>query len=163
MHFARDVDLNLRPLPLPSHGHYLSLESTWDKRLLFASSRKLKGYTISRLFLREDLPLEARSTKMKRQTGAAPLLSSVSPGPLTKNSPATDDADGTVVCSDAVSGDTTPDAQPSTPNIIISWLLQDIMTPVNLLILNQTLTLLFILGLKASLTLNYGSSLITFL
>ena len=100
-----------RPRPL-----LIKVESTWDKRLLLASSRKLKGYTISRLFLREDLPLEARSAKMKRQTEAAPLLSSVSPGPLTKNSSATDDADGMVVCSDAVSGDATPDAQPSRPN-----------------------------------------------
>ena len=91
-----------RPRPL-----LIKLESTWDKKLPLASSRKLKGYTISRLFLREDLPPEARSAKTKRQTEAAPLLSSVSPGPLTKNSPATDDADGTVVCSDAVSGDTT--------------------------------------------------------
>ena len=103
-----NASLSAWPWPL-----LIKLESTCDKRLLLASSRKLKGYTISRLFLREDLPPEARSAKTKRQTEAAPLLSSVSSGALTKNCPATDDADGTVVCSDAVSGDTTPDTQPS--------------------------------------------------
>ena len=49
-----------RPRPL-----LIKLDSSWDRRLLLASCRKLKGYTTQKLFLREDLPPEARITKHK--------------------------------------------------------------------------------------------------
>ena len=49
-----------RPCPL-----LIKLDSSWDRRLLLASCRKLKGYTTHKLFLREDLPPEARITKYK--------------------------------------------------------------------------------------------------
>lgn len=45
-----------RPRPL-----LIKLDNYWDRRLLLAACRKLKGYSESRLFLREDLSPDARS------------------------------------------------------------------------------------------------------
>ena len=47
-----------RPRPL-----LIKLDNYWDRRLLLAACRKLKGYSESRLFLREDLPPDARSRR----------------------------------------------------------------------------------------------------
>ena len=51
-----------RPRPL-----LIKLDNSWDRRLLLSSCRKLKDYSVSRLFLREDLPPEAHSTKGREQ------------------------------------------------------------------------------------------------
>ena len=45
----------------------IKLENFWDRRLLLSSCRKLKDYNVNRLFLRENLPSEARSSKGKEQ------------------------------------------------------------------------------------------------
>ena len=55
-----------RPRPL-----LIKLDNYWDRRLLLSSCRKLKDYTVSRLFLREDLPPEARTTRSKGQAKKA--------------------------------------------------------------------------------------------
>lgn len=54
--------LSARPRPL-----LIKLDNYWDRRLLLSSCRKLKDYSVSKLFLREDLPPEARTSKSKGQ------------------------------------------------------------------------------------------------
>ena len=49
-----------RPRPV-----FIKLTSSWDRRLVLASKRKLKEFRISRLFLREDLSLEKRQKRRK--------------------------------------------------------------------------------------------------
>ena len=51
-----------RPRPM-----LIKLDNCWDRRLLLSSCRKLKDYSVSRLFLREDLPPEARTSRPKGQ------------------------------------------------------------------------------------------------
>ena len=51
-------DSHSRPRPV-----LIKLESCWDKRLLLAACRKLKGYSDHKRFIREDLPPEARNTR----------------------------------------------------------------------------------------------------
>ena len=53
-----EVNPQSRPRPV-----LIKLESCWDKRLLLASCRKLKGYSDHKLFIREDLPPEARANR----------------------------------------------------------------------------------------------------
>lgn len=53
-----EVNSQSRPRPV-----LIKLESCWDKRLLLASCRKLKGYSDHKLFIREDLPPEARANR----------------------------------------------------------------------------------------------------
>ena len=53
---------NARPRPM-----LIKLDNCWDKRLLLSSCHKLKDYSVSRLFLREDLPPEARTSRPKGQ------------------------------------------------------------------------------------------------
>ena len=61
--------------PDPSHTRprpvLIKLGSCWDRRLLLASCRKLKGYTKSKLFLREDLPPDARSSRPRGKNGVS--------------------------------------------------------------------------------------------
>ena len=57
---------NTRPRPL-----LIKVDNFWDRRLLLSSCRKLKGYSVSKLFLREDLPPEARTSKRKVQNKKA--------------------------------------------------------------------------------------------
>ena len=52
------TQLDARPQPI-----LIRLENCWDKRLLLSSCRKLKGYSSHKLFIREDLPPEARRRK----------------------------------------------------------------------------------------------------
>ena len=47
----------------------IKLDNCWDRRLLLSSCRKLKYYSVSRLFLHEDLPPEARTSRPKGQAG----------------------------------------------------------------------------------------------
>ena len=51
-----------RPRPM-----LIKLDNCWDRRLLLSSCRKLKDYSVSKLFLREDLPPEARISRPKGQ------------------------------------------------------------------------------------------------
>ena len=48
----------LRPRPV-----ILKLSSAWDRRLVLSTVRKLKGYAIKRIFIREDLSLEDRQKR----------------------------------------------------------------------------------------------------
>ena len=41
----------------------VKLCNVWDKRLVLASKSKLRGYTVPKVFLREDLPLEVRKAR----------------------------------------------------------------------------------------------------
>ena len=50
-----------RPRPV-----LIKLCNEWDRRILLASRRKLKDYRIKKVFLREDLPLEARKERAHR-------------------------------------------------------------------------------------------------
>ena len=52
------ADSHSRPRPV-----LIKLESCWDKRLLLAACRKLKGYSDHKLFICEDLPPEARNAR----------------------------------------------------------------------------------------------------
>ena len=54
----RSESTSARPRPL-----LIKLDNYWNRRLLLSSSRKLKEYTVSKLFLREDLPPEARTLR----------------------------------------------------------------------------------------------------
>ncbi len=66
-----------RPCPV-----LISLSTVWDRRLVLASRRKLKQFRISRLFIREDLPLEERQKRgMPSQPSALPALSPATPTP----------------------------------------------------------------------------------
>ena len=49
-----------RPRPI-----LIKLVNCWDKRLLLSSCRKLKEYTPHKLFIREDLPPDARKRYRK--------------------------------------------------------------------------------------------------
>ena len=53
-----DASSQARPRPV-----LIKLENCWDKRLLLAACRKLKGYSDHKLFIREDLPPEARISR----------------------------------------------------------------------------------------------------
>lgn len=60
------VTVSMSPRPL-----LIKLCNVWDKRLVLSSKRKLKDYSVSNVFLREDLSLEARKARaLKRQKGA---------------------------------------------------------------------------------------------
>ena len=57
-HVRKDSEAALgpqRPRPV-----LIKLDTVWNRRLVLASKRKLKGFRIERLFLREDLSVEAR-------------------------------------------------------------------------------------------------------
>ena len=60
-----------RPRPL-----LIKLDNYWDRRLLLAACRKLKGYSENRLFLREeDLSPDARSRRANsKQVQMEPTL-----------------------------------------------------------------------------------------
>ena len=45
----------------------MKLCSEWDKRLILSSKFKLKEYSVSKVFLREDLPLEVRQARAKQR------------------------------------------------------------------------------------------------
>ena len=55
-----------RPRPV-----LIKLCNEWDRRILLASRRKLKDYRIKKVFLREDLPLEARKERAHRYNGSS--------------------------------------------------------------------------------------------
>ena len=56
--------VSVRPRPL-----LIKLTSIWDKRLVLASKRVLKEYSVPRIFINEDLPLEVRRARaQKRQS-----------------------------------------------------------------------------------------------
>ena len=63
-----------RPRPV-----LIKLCNEWDRRILLASRRKLKDYRIKKVFLREDLPLEARKERAHRYNGSS--MSSKHPPP----------------------------------------------------------------------------------
>ena len=65
---------NTRPRPL-----LIKVDNFWDRRLLLSSCRKLKGYSVSKLFLREDLPPEARASKRKEQSKKASVEGALVP------------------------------------------------------------------------------------
>ena len=73
-----------RPRPL-----LIKLDNFWDRRLLLAACRKLKGYSDSRLFLREDLPPDARSRRTNTNTLKTASSESGS-SPRSKNSSLSD-------------------------------------------------------------------------
>ena len=76
-------DLNSQPHP---RSVLIKLESCWDKRLLLASCRKLKGYSDYKLFIHEDLPPEARAIRRaKYSSGSASTMSSASDPPTTSS------------------------------------------------------------------------------
>ena len=52
--------LHLEPL-------VIKLSSVWDKRLIMASVLKLRDYTISKLYIREDLSPEVRAARASRR------------------------------------------------------------------------------------------------
>ena len=81
---------DVRPRPI-----LIKLENCWDKRLLLSSCRKLKDYPVNKLFIREDLPPEARQRKPPRSTSdnsSTPALksTSASPGNASSDSVSTD-------------------------------------------------------------------------
>ena len=58
----------------------IKLCNVWDKRLVLSSKRKLKGYSVSNVFLREDLPLEIRKARaLKRQKESSGQQSRTTP------------------------------------------------------------------------------------
>ena len=61
----------------------IKLCNVWDKRLVLSSKRKLKGYSVSNVFLREDLPLEIRKARalkrQKKSSGQRPLTTPLIP------------------------------------------------------------------------------------
>ena len=63
----------------------IKLESCWDKRLLLASCRKLKGYSDHKLFIREDLPPEALANRRSTLSSRIAVTESTAGN----NSPAT--------------------------------------------------------------------------
>ncbi len=63
---ANESESSSTPRPRPI---LLKLSSTWDRRLIMSNVGKLKEYTIKRLFIREDLPPEARQ---RRKESAKP-------------------------------------------------------------------------------------------
>ena len=60
LRLGRKPDINSQSCPRPI---LIKFESCWDKRLILASCRKLKGYSNHKLFIREDLPPEAHPTR----------------------------------------------------------------------------------------------------
>ena len=73
-----EVNPQSRPRPI-----LIKLESCWDKRLLLASSRKLKGYSDHKLFIREDLPPEARGNR--RSTLSSKRAATDTPASIASN------------------------------------------------------------------------------
>lgn len=57
-----------RPRPL-----LIKLVSVWDKRLVLSSVRKLRDYSVPRLFVREDLSPEAREDRRDRSVKPKPV------------------------------------------------------------------------------------------
>ena len=61
-----------RPRPV-----LIKLVNCWDKRLLLASCRKLKSYSVPyKLFIREDLPVEARQNRRSKDTLTPAVIAS---------------------------------------------------------------------------------------
>ena len=63
----------VRPRPV-----LLKLSSAWDRRLILSAVRKLRGYAIKRLFIREDLSPEDR--QKRRESARAHGLPAVNSG-----------------------------------------------------------------------------------
>ena len=81
---------DVRPRPI-----LIKLKNYWDKRQLLSSCRKLKDYSVNKLFIRENLPPEARQRKPPQSTSdnsSTPALKSTlaSPGKASSDSVSTD-------------------------------------------------------------------------
>ena len=72
---------------VPPRPLLVKLCNVWDKRLVLASKSKLSGYTVPKVLLREDLPLEVRKARaLQWERRKAPLPRSNSNSSLSSSS-----------------------------------------------------------------------------
>ena len=70
------------PISSPPPPLLIKLSGVWDKRLIMASVRKLRDYTISKLYICEDLSPEAQAARASRRKALLASRSSPNQKPL---------------------------------------------------------------------------------